>query len=141
MRTATLQRTKSGDSGTFGVLTTDTGKSWHSGELPWRNNSRGYSCIPDGEYLCLWQYSPSHGRQVYHLQDVPCRTDVELHPGNWCGDIEKGMKSDVKGCIILGKSFGQADGQDAVLQSKKAIAEFETEMCCDSFTLTVKEVV
>ena len=137
MRTATLRRTKTGDSGTFGELKTETRKSWASGELPWRNNARGASCIPAGCYSCRMQYSPAHGREVYTLQDVPCRTDVEIHLGNWCGDLDKGYRSDVMGCILLGMALTRMEGQDAVIDSKHAVAEFENEMQDEPFQLVI----
>lgn len=141
MRYATIQRKESGDPGTFGVLSV-AGSAFKcvTGELPWRNNIRSVSCIRPGSYVCLWQFSPAHHRQVYELQNVPARNDVQIHSGNWCGDKEKGLRSDVAGCILLGDVVGVLDGQKAVLHSKKTVRDFEDEMKLEPFTLTILAV-
>lgn len=137
MRTATLTRKKTGDSGTFGMLVTDNGQTFISGELPWRDNARGLSCIPLGEYVCIWTFSPAHSRQLYQLQGVKDRSEVQIHPGNYCGDTTKGMRSDVMGCIILGMTLGRLEGQDAVITSKGAVRDFEDAMGCEPFKLAI----
>ena len=96
------------------------------------------SCVPALKVLCRKQYSPAHVREVYTMQDVPCRSECEIHAGNFCGDVDKGLRSDVKGCVILGKAFGQIEGQDAVLKSKQAVSEFEDEMAGEDFMLTIQ---
>lgn len=50
-------------------------------ELPWQNNIRLQSCIPEGKYRLKKRYSP---RFKWHLQvvDVPQREHILLHPAN-----------------------------------------------------------
>ena len=139
MRQAVLTRIGSDDSGTFGKLVTDRGFTCFTGELPWRDNKRGESCIPAGQYLCLYKYSPCHQRNVYHLQDVLNRTEIEIHPGNWCGDKSKGYKSDVLGCIIVGFAIVSIDGQKGVSHSKRTLAALEDDLEKGPFTLTITE--
>ncbi len=135
-----LARCKRGDSGTFGVLNYEAlKKHWFTGELPFRGNLTSISCIPPGVYRCDWLWSPSHNRNVYHLLEVPSRTDVEIHAGNFCGDTSKGLKSDVLGCIILGQGQGEIEGQWAVRNSKEAVQDFETTLGGQSFMLSIED--
>lgn len=140
MRACVLIRKHTSDDGTFGVMLTDkSGKRWYTGELPWRNNEREISCIPAGEYEARWDKSPHFG-ECYHLVGVPNRSEVLIHVGNWCGDKQLGKKSDVHGCIILGKGKAMLMNQPAVTDSKAAIAEFHAEMKQEPFKLYVYDV-
>lgn len=100
MKTAVLLRKRTGDSGTFGELEID-GEKFKTGELPWRDNARGKSCVPAGEYLVEWDPSPKYGFK-YELRDVPGRTVILIHSANFMGDEDKGLKAEVDGCIALG---------------------------------------
>ena len=147
MKNVTLVREPSTDMGTFGKFSTPL-RSFVSGELPWRDNVQGLSCVPVGSYICKWQYSPSHNRNVYHLQNVPDRTDVEIHPGNYCGDTSKMNESaqepyrtDVKGCILLGMNKEMILGQMMLGQSRTAVGLFEAEMNGEDFQLSINEAV
>jgi hypothetical protein len=97
---------------TFGALYTDDGERFlETLELPWRDNERGVSCIPDGLYSCRYLFSPSRKRKVYWLENVPGREAVQIHIGNFT--------SDIRGCILVGL---RRDG-NAVLDSRKAFAK------------------
>ncbi len=138
MRKATLVRSETGNSGTFGVIQTDSGFSCYTGELPWLGNQHGISCIPDCVVQVQRIISTKHG-PCYCLVGVPGgRTMVEIHVGNFCGDVSKGLKSDVEGCIILGNSLGEIGGQPCVISSKDALARFEADLECQPFILTIK---
>ena len=137
MRSAVLIRTQTGDQGTFGEMTLDDGGIFVTGELPWRDNIVGRSCIPAGEYLCAWGASPKHG-MCYHLQAVPGRTDVQIHAANWMGDDGMGYKCELLGCIALGLNLGVLDGQKAILSSKAALAAFLARIGLGQFTLKVE---
>jgi hypothetical protein len=129
-------RLSTGDTGTFGSLFLDDGTSYATGELPWRNNAVGQSCVPAGVYQCQIYDSPTHG-QVYMLQDVPGRSDVEIHAANWFGDRSLGLKCDMLGCIGLGESQGSLEGQDAILTSGQALLSFMGRQGGQPFTLTI----
>jgi hypothetical protein len=60
-------------------------------ELPWLNNQKHISCIPEGEYELKARYSPKFG---HHLQliDVKDRSLILLHPAN-------NAKRELRGCI------------------------------------------
>ncbi len=137
VRKVTLTRTETSNEGTFGIVKTDSGLSLYSGELPWRQNAHGISCVP--ALVCVVQriVSPKHG-PCYCLTDVPGgRTMCEFHKGNFCGDISKFFKSDVEGCIVLGNALGVLAGQACVINSKDAIARFEADLECLPFQLTI----
>lgn len=122
---ATLSRMESSDEGTFGLFTLEDGSEWDSLELPWRDNQQGISCVPEGVYMAKMAYSPKHAAMVYHLQNVPDRSDVEIHAANFGGDKAKGYRCELLGCIALGEGIGQLLGQKAVLNSQKAMREFQ----------------
>src|SRR6202142_4773771 len=97
----TITRSPSRDDGTFGIAVLDDGTSYDSLELPWLNNIPGKSCIQIGTYTALLVDSPHFGFKVYQLQYVPGRSFIEIHPANWGGDTDKGLYSDLMGCIGL----------------------------------------
>jgi hypothetical protein len=126
----------SSDQGTQGILTINDFEC-HTLELPWRNNSRGTSCIPTGTYYVVWSYSPSRKKYLYELLNVNGRSDIQIHSGNFAGDTRKGWKSDVKGCILLGNEMGEIEGQLAILNSRVTVQAFEKLMNKQPFTLNV----
>ena len=136
MRSATLLRNPSSDEGTFGVLLLDDHSSWSTGELPWRDNRNGISCIPPGSYICKWIISPKHG-ECYQITNVPKREMIEIHSANFMGDASLGKVSQLLGCLALGKSVGVLNGQKAILASKQAVHEFESNLNKEDFKLTI----
>lgn len=138
MRKVTLTRFQTGDDGTFGNLVTDSGLSLYSGELPWKGNAANISCIPEGVYIVQRIDSPKHG-PCYCVTDVPGgRTMVEIHRGNFCGDVSKNLKSDVEGCILTGNALGDLAGQPCVINSRDALERFEADLESLAFQLTVQ---
>lgn len=144
MRRVTLTRIgeESGDQGTFGTFVTDRMLQLYSGEMPWRNNTPEHSCIPTGTYTCKVMPSQKHGA-CYYVLNVPNRMDIEIHKGNFCGDTTKGYKSDVLGCIVLGRAIGELETalgpkQRAIISSADAMKAFELDLVGADFELTVK---
>ena len=137
MKRAILIRVSTNDVGTFGHLICE---DFHcrTGELPWRNNEPFFSCIPVGVYVCHFGPSNQFG-EAYEAKDVPYRTKILIHLGNWCGDKKKGYKRDAKGCILLGRLVGRLEGQKAVVTSKKTMARFHAYMENEDFELTLLE--
>lgn len=133
-----LIRIKRNNQGTIGILSTPFGFQCHTLELPWRDNQKNISCIPPGEYQTKIRISPKYGK-VYHVQDVPNRTFILIHSGNWAGDVNKGYRTHVNGCIILGAKRGLLDGQIAVLNSRLAVRRFMENMMYDDFKLKIIE--
>lgn len=108
----TLVRVDTGPDGTFGILylpeslrppKTDT-DHLHCAEPPWRDNRANISCIPPDRYICTLAVSPTYGL-CPHILDVPGRTDILIHWGNWAGDTEAGLYSDSAGCVLAGSGF------------------------------------
>lgn len=60
-------------------------------ELPWRNNRRMVSCIPEGRYRLYRHTFPKHGEQL-GVAGVPNRESILIHPGN-------DARQDLRGCI------------------------------------------
>lgn len=138
MRNVHLFRLKRSDQGTLGKLFTDGGFFCYSLELPWRDNKQNISCIPSGEYITQIRISPKFGK-VYWLTDVPGRSWILTHSGNWAGDINKGYNSHVNGCILLGINYGTLIGQLAVLNSKLAVNNFMRHMNDETFKMNIYE--
>jgi len=135
--TAILQREKSADGGTFGKLTLPDGTSYNTLELAWRNNESGKSCIPPGTYKVQTRNSPKFGPGVYEVMNVPGRSAILIHSGNYAGNVDKGQKSNVQGCIMLGFSRSVQSGQPMINESKAAMQSFMDKMGGRPFTLTV----
>lgn len=116
-----LTRTLESDKQTLGVLyllnsRNEIISSWHTLELPWRDNQRRLSCIPKGVYKARKHKSPKFGDSLW-LQDVSDRSEILIHRGNFYYDI--------LGCILIGKDLAyiNKDKYLDVKQSKKAIKE------------------
>lgn len=100
-------------------------------ELPWRDNKRNLSRIPAGEYEIQYVKTsrPYSGRYwSYWLKDVPGRSGVLIHSGNWAGDTLKGLKAHSWGCILLGLKMGVLGDQKALVSSRPAINKFHEAM-------------
>ena len=81
-------------------------------ELPYKNNERNISCIPEGHYKVRLRYPrESATRDYLHLliQDVPNRDFVLVHIGNTAQDI--------RGCVLV----GLGSQQDSVQNSRMAM--------------------
>ncbi len=135
MKQVYLFRTRISDQGTEGILATD-GFFSKTLELPWRNNKRSISCIPSGMYTVQIRQSPKYG-SVYWVTNVPNRSWILIHAGNFAGDTSKGFKTHVNGCILLGKDHGFLGGQRAVLSSRVTVRKFRSAMQDKTFKLHV----
>ena len=60
-------------------------------ELPWKNNQRNISCIPEGIYPMVLRRSRRFSEHLL-IQDVPDRDFILIHPAN---DARK----ELRGCI------------------------------------------
>lgn len=98
------------------------GRMWCKGfqcftlELPWLNNLTSISCIPAGVYDYFFRESPSNGN-VLELKDVPNRTYIQIHAGNY--------RRHTEGCILVGDRFMFIDGDSVpdVGNSKNTLGE------------------
>ncbi len=110
MREGVIVRAETGPAGTFGRLVLEGGWSCVTAEPPWKNNRNDVSCIPCGVYELFYDqaiYGSSRlKRPVYRFREVPGRTGILIHVGNWAGDVEDGYESDVQGCVLVGAQVG-----------------------------------
>jgi hypothetical protein len=88
-------------------------------ELPWRDNKRSLSCVPEGDYTVVKRYSEKYGDH-WHLIDVPERSYILIHAGNFHYQIQ--------GCILVGVEHKDIDGDGLpdVLNSKEAMITINT---------------
>lgn len=100
---------------TIGKLT-GPGISLVTMELPWLNNERRKSCIPEGTYKCTPRTSPKFGNH-FLINKVSGRDAILIHAGNF--------RSDLLGCIAPGTSFSDlnGDGDMDVINSKIAMKQ------------------
>lgn len=142
MKSAVLTRTGCSPEGTVGTLTFGD-KTVRTLELPWNNNKPQHSCIPLGTYITKWQISPHHG-PCYHLQDVPDRDHILIHPANFAGDETLGFTSELLGCIAPVTGFSKLMNKTGNMQmagvlSKMALHIFEGWAQQEDLELTIKE--
>lgn len=111
---------------TYGTMQNDAGETeCQTIEKKWADNQPDASCIPAGEYQCSLRFSPHHGFSVYGVDQVAGRSDIEIHAAN--------LASQLLGCIALGESRGQINGQDAVFASQSAVDVFMAARGCASY--------
>lgn len=139
---ASLMRYAEDPQGTRGVLVADTGFSCQTLELPWRENQRCVSCIPEGVYECAWVVTDKFPRGSYMLAAVDGRSGVRIHSGSFAGDVAMGWQSHIEGCILLGRKWGWAANrhgakQLALLNSKSVVTEFNDLNGREPFVLEV----
>lgn len=83
-------------------------------ELPWRNNKRRRSCIPEGRYRLYKQQYARHGEQI-GLLAVPGRDAILIHAANHA-------ERELLGCIApVSRLLGAGRG----LESQKALSELK----------------
>ena len=80
---------------TLGILTINSRIRFflYSLELPYKGNVVGESCIPKGEYLCIWDVLHKN----YRIEDVDSRKGIIMQPKNFVTHL--------KGNISLGENF------------------------------------
>ena len=137
-KSLTLLRDPYDEEGTLGGLFMEDGRLLcHTIELPWRANKPYLSCIPEGEYLVIPWQSSRFGK-AYHVVQVPGRSSILFHAGNWAGDSEKDLRTNSWGCILPGQGSGRLCLQKAVLNSRRAMNLLRNWAGQDDFTLKIK---
>ena len=139
MESVQILRTRTGEQGTFGVLTAG-GFECCTCELPWKDNLNYYSCIPAGRYPAVFIHSSTYG-PCYWLKEVEGRSEILAHTGNLAGDVNKGWETHSAGCVLFGESFGVLGQQDAVLLSRKTLRHFvDKVMQRENFIMDIQEM-
>ena len=100
-------------------------------ERSWKNNLPNISAIPTGIYQCQYNFLWRDLAYHYQVMNVPNRTGIFLHSGNYFFDS--------KGCIILGSlpSDINSDGQQDLINTKQLVSNFEKAMNYKPFTLQI----
>lgn len=101
-------------------------------ERPYKNNQTNISCIPKGTYVVKWAFMWRRLTYHYLFQNVPGRSGIFIHAGNYWFDV--------LGCILLGTAFVDInyDGKKDVINSAKTVKEFEAYMDYKDFNLVVQ---
>ena len=99
-------------------------------ELDWEGNKTNISCIREGIHLCkIGIHYGVRVYKVYELQNVPGRTNVEIHIGNFL--------SDILGCILVGKELRIYKGKYWVKSSTEVFNKFMNKMNNEDFLLEI----
>lgn len=124
-----LNRFKSEKVQTLGELLFDGKVIAKTIELPWISNKNRISCIPVGTYKVVRRYSSKYGHH-FHVLDVPGRSYILIHNGNYYRDF--------LGCIGVGKSHADIDkdGYLDVTSSKDKMKEL-LKILPNEFTLII----
>lgn len=96
-------------------------------ENPWRKTPKD-SRIPYGEYQCE-PYSGTKYKDVYIVNDVPGRSAILFHWGNY--------ESDTEGCILVGLGAGEMNNRPAITHSKAAFKIFRRLIGDEPFHLII----
>lgn len=102
-------------------------------------NQKQISCIPEGEYVCVYRESPKYPKH-YHVLNVPGRDFILIHPANFAGSKNPNTgKPDLMGCIGLGNGYGDLnkDGIVELLNSTKTMKKLIDIVGKGSFTLSI----
>jgi hypothetical protein len=112
----TLTRTYFPD-GTNGKLECDGKLICKTIELPWKNNERSVSCIPEGRYILQKRYSLKYKWHI-HVTGVQNRSLILFHPAN------NAMK-ELNGCIA---PVTKLSGPGLGLLSRKAFRKLKDQV-------------
>lgn len=118
---------------TLGSLYVDGKFMCKTMELPWKNNQRSISCIPEGEYDVIKQYPKDDRPYMYfRLPKVEGRSGILIHRITYV--------SGLKGCIGVGKEFKDLnnDGVPDIIRSGEALEEL-INLLPDSFKITIRK--
>jgi hypothetical protein len=102
--------------GTQGILAWNGTVVCYTIELPWLDNQRRVSCIPEGEYVLQQRFSPKFGWHL-HLKNVPGRALILIHPAN---DATK----ELLGCIApvtIPTAIGKGSGSRKAFEKLRAL--------------------
>mgnify|MGYP001407129295 FL=1 len=81
-------------------------------ELPWLQNQRNVSCVPEGRYELRKRFIKKFGLHLL-VVDVPDRSWILIHPAN-------DAKTQLKGCIApVTKLTGPGKGNESRLANEK----------------------
>ena len=80
-------------------------------ELPWKDNQRNTSCIPDGNYLLKHRNTYRLGPH-FRVEQVPERSGILIHPANNAQEELQGCIAPVSQLTGLGKGIFSKNALD-----------------------------
>ena len=98
-------------SGTNGILFFNGKEICKTIELPWKNNERKVSCVPEGKYFLEKRYSTKFKWHI-EVKNVANRSGILFHPAN-------NAMQELNGCIA---PVTKLSGAGLGLMSRKAFA-------------------
>lgn len=110
--------------GTNGVLVYNNSIICYTIELPWLQNRKMVSCIPEGRYQLVKRFSPRHQHHLL-VHGVPNRTLILIHRANNAAKELKGCIAPVTDLVAPGK--GKASAQAFKLVMRLVFASFSNE--------------
>jgi len=119
---------KYGEQGTNGTLSYQGRTICYTIELPWKDNKRRISCIPEGLYKLQRHRYQKHGEQI-GIPHVVGRDGILIHAANHA-------LTELLGCIA---PVMELTGAGAGIKSRLALAELKAlvyalwEMGCDVY--------
>lgn len=136
-----LHRISDIETGTYGILLLNNAPLCLTLEDCWLDNQPYISCIPAGTYDCVRYKSSKFGR-VWLVKNVPERTGILFHEGNYAGT--KGERDgNTTGCILFGSTllFDYEGRTVGVGRSLDAERLFNKQLLhYDAFTLVIHDV-
>ena len=135
MQTLTIRRSIETDKNVLGfaTLTNSRGKiifNCVTLELPFLANKKKVSSIPTGTYRAIKTKSQSKG-EVLMLKQVPNRTSVLVHVGNY--------SKDTLGCVLMGRNieFSEDTSEHYITQSRITMSSL-LALCSDELFIIIK---
>ena len=110
---------------TMGKFVLPEGDLCYCLERPWLDNKNNISCIPEGTYVFKRDKTGRH--QWYACDNVPNRTNIEVHIGNTIADSEGCLLP----CLSLSNGFGGS--------SRAACNLIKDKFGDSGFVLTIKK--
>jgi hypothetical protein len=91
-------------------------------ERGWLDNKPNVSCIPTGEYHCVFEYSPAFDEMLWEIYGVEGRSECKFHVANYYRQL--------KGCVSLGLRTLMMDSDNTydLTKSKIALEEFTASL-------------
>lgn len=95
-------------------------------ERGWRNNQRNISCVPEGTYDLVLEYSNRFRKDLWELKGVPNRSECKFHVANYWRQLN--------GCLSLGNKHVDIDhdGDPDVTSSRLTMDKFHKAMGTDT---------
>ncbi len=102
-------------------------------ELPWKDNKRGISCVPEDEYDAVKEGPTLTRPYIYfRVPNVPGRSGILWHPGTYTKDI--------KGCTLPGEKLLHIN-EDGILDvtNTKITLKKLVDLLPDRFKIIIKK--